>query len=72
LRVIRITADEMVFVETLELIVADTASHGRNVVHVRCVNHCCHGRINVAGLKFIPAVGFPEGNEVAVRHVVPC
>src|SRR5262249_7935832 len=68
LRVIRILPDEMVFIEALQLVVSDAANHGRDVVDVRRVDHCCHGSIDVPCLEFVPAMGFPESDEVMVGH----
>ena len=58
----------MVFVETFQLVVPDTAGHRRDMVHIRRIDHCRYGSVDIAGLKLIAAVLFPKGFQIIFGH----
>jgi hypothetical protein len=54
-------ADEMIFIEALELVVPHAARHRRHVVDVGSHDRCRHGGVDVTRLELVTALGFPKG-----------
>ena len=63
-----VLADEVVFVESLELVVANAACHCWNVVDVGLGDHRRHSRVNISRLEFISDMRLPEGGEIVIGH----
>ena len=40
------------------------ASHRGDIVHIRLIDHCRHGSVDITGLKLVAAVLFPKGFEI--------
>ena len=60
--------DEVLAVETPELLFSDTAREGGDVVYVGVVHHGGERGFRVAGFEFVAAVLFPEVDEVLGGH----
>ena len=65
--ILRCGRDEVMLVETLQLIVADAAGQRGNVIDVRLRDHGLHGRVHIAGAELVHGVGFPQRGQVVVR-----
>src|SRR5215213_8832388 len=58
----------MVLTEALQLVMADSAGHGWDVVDIGLLDHGRHGRVGITGLELTGAVCFPQGGKIVRGH----
>lgn len=64
-----VVGDEVVAVEAVEVVVADPAGHGGDVVDVGVGDHCGHGRVGVFGYEFYCFVGGRPRERLVVSYL---
>ena len=57
----------MMFIETAQVLTADTAGHSRDMIHIRTIHHSTHGGRDITTCKFILAMLIPQLAEIKDR-----